>query len=48
MMIKNIKHSQTIQPQMGGLAYWSVSANPMFSNDRGAEIRSRVREGWDG
>lgn len=42
-----IKHSQTIaQPKQGGLAYWSVSANPMF-NDR-SEIRSRVREGWDG
>lgn len=44
-MINLVKHSQTIaQPQVGGLAYWSVQANPMFSNDRGTEIRIRVQE----
>ena len=44
-MIKLVKHSQMIaQPQLGGLAYWSVPTNTMFSNDRGTEIRIRVQE----
>ena len=44
-MNKLVKHLQTItQPQVGGLAYWSVQAIPMFSNDRGTEIRIRVQE----
>ena len=38
------KHQlQNTKPTMA-LAYWSVSA-PLFSNDRGTEIGSRVREG---
>ena len=47
MTLRTCKHLSSTQPTLGGLAYWSVSA-PMFnSNDRGTEIKSRVREGWD-
>ena len=37
------------QPQLGMSAYWSVACAPakFNSNDRGTEIKSRVREGWD-
>ena len=42
-MINLVKHSQMIaQPTLGGLAYWSVNCLPMFSNDRGSEIRRGV------
>lgn len=46
----NFNHSITTkQPVQGGTAYWSVECAPakFNSNDRGTEIMSRVREGWD-
>jgi hypothetical protein len=52
MKLQNSKQSMqhTVQAVMS--AYWSVNCAPaMFSNpsnlDRGTEIKSRVREGWD-
>ena len=45
-MLKNIKHSaRTIQPTVGGLAYWSVDCAPMFSINNYGRTPS---EGWDG
>ena len=47
-----IKHStQITQPTLGGTTYWLMDCAPAFnlnSLDRGTEIKSRVREGWDG
>ena len=53
MKLQTLKQSiQHTQPA-GMSAYWSIACAPvMFSNsntnlDRGTEIKSRVREGWD-
>lgn len=53
MKLQNFKQSiqHTVQAVMS--AYWSVNCAPAGFNstsnylDRGTEIRSRVREGWD-
>jgi hypothetical protein len=49
MKLQNFKQSIQHTVQTGVTAYWSVNCVPaMFnSNDRGTEISSRVREGWD-
>ena len=49
MTLRTYNHLLSIQPIQGMSAYWSVECAPakFNSNDRGTEIKSRVREGWD-
>ena len=49
MMNTNINHSIQQMSSLGLAAYWSNACLPVLNSkfDRGTEIRSRVREGWD-
>lgn len=50
MKLQNYKQSVQHTLPAGMSAYWSVICAPVFNNsnlDRGTEIRTRVREGWD-
>ena len=50
MKLQNFKQSIQHTLPAGMSAYWSVNCSPLFSLsnlDRGTEIKSRVREGWD-
>lgn len=52
MKLQNSKQSIQHAVQAGVTAYWSVNCAPAGFNstnnlDRGTEIMSRVREGWD-
>ena len=49
MKLQNFNQSAQHTLPAGMSAYWSVTCAPakFNSNDRGTEIKSRVREGWD-
>jgi len=49
MKLQNFNQSIQHTLPAGMSAYWSVECAPakFNSNDRGTEIMSRVREGWD-